>query len=60
MGEENEKDDGRFDCRFNEGCHCYTLDCYRCGWNPVVAEARLKQVLKKLGVKGYGSENGTM
>ena len=29
MGEEKEKDDGRFDCRFNDGCHCYTLDCYR-------------------------------
>ena len=43
-------DDGRYDCRFNDGCHCYDLDCGRCGWNPVVARARLHQWLKKMGV----------
>ena len=54
MEEEKKKADDRFDCRFNEGCHCYTLDCYRCGWNPVVAEARLKRLLEEMGVKDYG------
>lgn len=55
MEDELVKDeDGRYPCRFNEGCHCHTLDCYRCGWNPVVAEARLKQLLEKLGVKFDG------
>ena len=27
-------------CPYNEGCHCKTKDCWRCGWNPKVAEVR--------------------
>lgn len=34
-------------CKYNRGCTCYTQDCDRCGWNPVVAQARL---MKFLGV----------
>lgn len=54
MEEELEKEDGRYPCLFNDGCHCYERDCYRCGWNPVVAKARLEQWLKKMGVKDDG------
>ena len=46
--------DGSYDCRFNEGCHCYDLNCSCCGWNPIVAKARLEGLLKKMGVKTDG------
>lgn len=52
MKDELEKDeDGKFICRFNEECHCDSLDCVRCGWNPVVAKMRTEQWLKKMGCK---------
>ena len=51
MEEEKKKDEGRYDCRFNDGCHCYDLNCGRCGWNPVVAKMRQAQLLEKMGVK---------
>lgn len=27
-------------CPYNEGCHCTSKDCWRCGWNPKVEKAR--------------------
>ena len=27
-------------CPYNVGCRCQTMDCWRCGWNPKVDEAR--------------------
>ena len=39
------------DCRFNEGCRCAVQQCWRCGWNPVVAACRQRKILKALGIK---------
>lgn len=41
----------RYDCKYNEGCQCSSQDCDSCGWNPVVAQARL---LKFLGIHWEG------
>ena len=41
-----------YDCPYNNGCHCDKMDCYRCGWNPKVEEARNK----KLGIKKEGKD----
>jgi hypothetical protein len=38
-------------CKYNDGCRCSTQDCDRCGWNPVVAQARL---MKFLGIQWKG------
>ena len=27
-------------CPYNDGVHCDTKDCWRCGWNPKVEKAR--------------------
>lgn len=41
-----------YDCPYNDGCHCSTMDCHRCGWNPKVAATRMKKTeLKKVGAK---------
>ena len=33
-----------YDCPYNPGCHCSTMDCYRCGWNPEVEKARREKM----------------
>lgn len=42
----------RNSCKFNEGVDCFPLGrkCERCGWNPVVAQARLKKICKEKGL----------
>ena len=30
-------------CPYNEGCACYTKDCWKCGWNPKVAQKRQEE-----------------
>lgn len=39
-------------CVFNEGVECknYNRPCHRCGWNPVVAYARLKAFCQEHGI----------
>jgi hypothetical protein len=35
-------------CPYNDGCHCDQYQrtrCYRCGWNPKVAEKRIAKIL---------------
>jgi hypothetical protein len=34
--------DGKYICPYNEGCSCDTPECDKCGWNPKVAERRLR------------------
>lgn len=29
-----------YDCKYNEGCRCHKMECWKCGWNPKVAQAR--------------------
>ena len=41
-------------CPYNEGCHCTSKDCWRCGWNPKVAKARRNALDRKRG----GVKNG--
>ena len=36
-------DTGKSICKYNEGCECDTQECDKCGWNPEVAERRLKE-----------------
>ena len=37
-------------CRYQQSVMCSDRDCANCGWNPEVAEARLAEILKKMGV----------
>lgn len=34
-------------CPYNDGCHCHQKDCWKCGWNPKVDQARREKM-------GYG------
>ena len=36
-------------CKFNQGvdCNCKENTCINCGWNPTVAERRMKKYCKK-------------
>ena len=37
-------------CEFNPACHCngyQRIRCYRCGWNPKVAQKRLDKLVGK-------------
>lgn len=38
------KSDGKWDCIYQEGVGCHTRTCETCGWNPKVAEERLKKI----------------
>lgn len=40
--------DGKYACRYNQGCFCYTRNCERCGWNPAVAEERTKAIRNQM------------
>ena len=40
--------DGRIICPYNRGCSCEVQECDKCGWNPEVAESRLKKFKEKL------------
>ena len=42
--------DGKIICPHNQGCSCDIPDCDKCGWNPVVAEHRLKKYKEGLGM----------
>ena len=41
------REGGKIVCRYNPECRCEKLECYRCGWNPKVANARLKEFAKE-------------
>lgn len=34
-------------CPYNEGVSCYADHCWKCGWNPAVAQRRLNKLLGK-------------
>lgn len=53
-------EEGKYICRFNEGCHCDIPTCGCCGWNPEVAKRRLEEWLRKIGIdmKEDGEECG--
>lgn len=34
------KDGGQWQCPYNEGVHCRSRVCHRCGWNPEVIQKR--------------------
>ena len=36
-------------CRYNEGVYCNRTACDGCGWNPMVAEDRMKKILQERG-----------
>ncbi len=37
-------------CQYNNGVDCFPGErhCEKCGWNPVVADKRLKQIVAEL------------
>ena len=44
-------DRGVLTCPYNEGCQCTSyqrVGCYRCGWNPKVAQKRSEKILGKM------------
>lgn len=47
-------EDGKFVCRFNNGCHCDLPTCGCCGWNPAVARRRMLEYIKGKGEKKDG------
>ena len=53
-------EDGKFVCRFNNGCHCDLPTCGCCGWNPAVARRRMLEFIKRKGEKKDGNENITL
>lgn len=40
--------DGKYICPYNKECRCDVPMCGKCGWNPKVAERRLKKVKEDL------------
>lgn len=38
---------------------CETQNCAKCGWNPVVAEARLEAIKQKLFEEGWNGKRTT-
>ena len=44
-----------YDCPYNEGCSCAKMNCYRCGWNPIVDKIRREKIL---GVNREVTANG--
>ena len=36
-----------FQCQYNPGVICYSMECEQCGWNPEVAKARLEAFKRK-------------
>ena len=36
-------------CPHNEACRCTKRDCYKCGWNPTVAKARMEKLKNRQG-----------
>jgi hypothetical protein len=34
--------DGKIVCPYNKECRCDKMECYKCGWNPRVADLRMK------------------
>ena len=36
--------DGKYICPHNQECRCKIPECHKCGWNPEVAERRLKEL----------------
>ena len=51
---DSKKQKGMHECPHNKECLCRTKDCYNCGWNPKVAQARSKKILKRMGVSFDG------
>ena len=41
------EEDGRWQCPYNLEVSCDVRYCNKCGWNPVVAEARFKAYMEK-------------
>lgn len=35
--------DGKYTCLYNPECCCDVPECHKCGWNPEVAERRLRE-----------------
>ena len=49
-------EDNRWQCPYEENVSCKLRKCTTCGWNPKVAEMRLKQFLRMTeGGNGNGS-----
>lgn len=38
---------GRWECPYQNGVGCHIRSCDKCGWNPVVAKARLDAYMEK-------------
>jgi hypothetical protein len=53
-------DEGKFNCPYNEACHCDLPTCGCCGWNPEVARRRHLEWIKKRGAKKDDSKNCTL
>lgn len=42
------KERGMYVCSYNPECRCLKRDCYRCGWNPKVAQARKEAMHERI------------
>ena len=43
-------ENGKYICQYNPECECETPECHKCGWNPEVAERRLKEFREARGM----------
>lgn len=41
---------GKYICQYNHECECDIPECHKCGWNPEVANSRLKTYRENLGM----------
>ena len=41
---------GKYICPFNKECECDTPECHKCGWNPKVANRRVKAFRESFGL----------
>ena len=44
-------ENGKYICPYNSECECTTPECHKCGWNPEVAERRLKDFREAMGMR---------
>ena len=43
-------ENGKYICQFNPECECDAPECGKCGWNPQVAERRVREFREGFGL----------
>ena len=43
-------ENGKYICQYNPECECDIPECHKCGWNPDVAERRVREFRESYGL----------